>query len=81
MTKYSPLREHLQSRTDSIWEADFEEINDIVALPPAAYRSREWWVNARSRKHGPANAWLQAGWRTWEVDLAKKRVTFYRSVS
>ena len=81
MRKYAPLRDYLRSRTDSFWEAGFEEINEIVALPPGAYRSREWWVNARHRRNGQAEAWLQAGWRTWEVDLSKKRVTFYRSVS
>ena len=80
MSKYSPLRDHLlRLRTDR-WDATFGEIEDVLGfpLPPSAYRYPAWWSNEVSGRHVQKIGWLGAGFRTSQVDIAGRRVTFTR---
>ena len=46
-------------------------------LPRSAYVYEAWWSNNETG-HSHARAWLEPGWRTEDVDIAGKKVTFAR---
>lgn len=79
MMKYDGLREHLRTRAQSPWRANFSEVEALVSggLPPSAYSHAAWWSNSHS--HPEAVAWLSAGWRTESVNLVARTVTFVPS--
>lgn len=81
VSKYAPLQWHLTSVADQgagVWRATFGEVETTLGqrLPPAAYAHAAWWSNTKSHSH--AKAWLNAGWRTQNVDMAAKALTFVR---
>ncbi|MGH9790553.1 MAG: hypothetical protein ACRD5W_05015 [Candidatus Acidiferrales bacterium] len=41
-----------------------------------AYHNAEWWANDGA--HEQAAAWLEAGWKATDVDLASGTVAFVR---
>lgn len=57
----------------------FAEIERVLgfALPASARKHQAWWSNSR-HGHSHAAAWLDAGWRTSDLDLIGQRVTFRR---
>jgi hypothetical protein len=59
---------------------DFAAIEKILGfrLPRSAYEYEAWWSN-NDTGHSHARAWLSAGWRTEDVDLAGRTVTFTRA--
>jgi hypothetical protein len=79
MTKYEPLAAFLRSRDAGKQELDFEEVKTILGfdLPKSAYKHPAWWSNDETT-HSQARAWLSAGWKTADLDLAGGRVTFVR---
>lgn len=79
MSKYEPLRRHLEGASVDRYRASFEEVEGILGftLPKSARRYREWWANDR-HGHTQAQAWLRAGWEASEVDMSGQRVTFVR---
>lgn len=58
----------------------FADVSALLAgeLPPSAYRYAEWWSNETAGSHVQARAWIQAGWRVAEVNLAAATVVFER---
>lgn len=54
----------------------FSEIENIIsdALPPSAYKHRAFWSNSRS--HSVAYGWLDAGYKTVNVDFLNNKVDF-----
>ena len=80
MSKYEPLPQFLASGRTSVKRLSFAEIERILGfkLPKSAYEHEAWWAN-NATGHSHARAWLDAGWRTENVDLAARRVTFERS--
>jgi hypothetical protein len=58
----------------------FDEIERVLGfkLPKSAYDYEAWWSN-NAVGHSHARAWLDAGWKTEDVDLAKRQVSFRRS--
>jgi len=80
MSKYEPLPQFLASESTSLKRLSFAEIERILGfkLPKSAYQHEAWWSN-NATGHSHARTWLQAGWRTEEVDLAGRKVTFQRS--
>jgi hypothetical protein len=77
MSKYDPLRMHLQSRLGTKVVMRFDEIGALVdTLPDSAYRHRPWWGNHAS--HVQAMAWLAAGFTVGGVDLDEQVVSFAR---
>ncbi len=81
MSKYAPLRRHLQSRTDIEASMSFEQVERILGfeLPSSARKHQPWWANTGGT-HVHAAAWLDAGWRTSRVDVAGERLVFVKDV-
>jgi len=79
MSKYQPLSRLLASLGDSKVELSFGQIEKIVGvkLPDSARQSEVWWMG-RAVVPLHARAWLQAGWRIVDINLAAKTVTFRR---
>jgi hypothetical protein len=80
MSKYESLPQFLSSARDSVKRMSFAEIERILGfkLPKSAYEHDAWWSN-NATGHSHARAWLDAGWRTENVDRAGRKVTFVRS--
>jgi hypothetical protein len=80
MSKYESLPQFLGSAHGSTRRMSFAEIERILGfkLPKSAYEHEAWWSN-NATGHSHARAWLLAGWRTEDVDLAGRKVTFQRS--
>lgn len=58
----------------------FAEVESVLgfALPPAARRYRAWWSNNPTNSV-ITNAWLGAGFRSAQVDMANQSLRFVRA--
>ncbi|MEM3703334.1 MAG: hypothetical protein QXX79_02785 [Candidatus Bathyarchaeia archaeon] len=79
-TKYGALTSYLKFRaafTDTV-KLSFAQIDGIIGdnLPMNAFRSVSWWENSQNNVH--AKAWLEAGWKTSEVNLKEGYVVFQK---
>ena len=81
MSKYEPLTNHLIKSGRAAVPITFENIERIVGakLPPSAFKYRAWWSN------NPTNsvithAWLEAGYKTANVDMAGRKLVFQKYV-
>lgn len=77
MSKYEPLTVHLRGSDQTSVTMTFAAIERIVGakLPPSAYKYRAWWSN------NPTNsvithAWLDAGYKTANVDMPGRKLVF-----
>ena len=77
MSKYEPLTDHLRGSSQVSVSMTFAAIERIVGakLPPSAYKYRAWWSN------NPTNsvithAWLDAGYKTVNVDMPGRKLVF-----
>jgi hypothetical protein len=79
MSKYDPLKHHLALSRESRLEFSFRDLEEILGfdLPNSARRHAAWWSNSGGT-HVQSAAWLDAGYRTEEVDIASQRVRFFR---
>ena len=79
MSKYEPLPQFLKLTQSSTKRLSFTEIERVLGfkLPKSAYEHEAWWSN-NATGHSHARAWLSAGWRTQDVDLGGRKVTFQR---
>jgi len=80
-SKYHPLYHHLtQSGQDEI-TLTLSEIEQLVGgrLPDTARTQRAWWSN-RERGAVQAQAWMDAGYHTTELDLENERITFRKPI-
>lgn len=79
MSKYAPLTSYLASRRDPRIPMAFSEIEALIAarLPASARDHRPWWANS-NHGHTQSRGWLDAGYRTEEVDLTAERLVFVR---
>lgn len=80
MSKYESLHSHLASLSEPVWRAGFAEVEVVLgfALPRSAYAYPAWWSNDATG-HSHSLAWLEAGWKTEQVDISGQRVTFRKS--
>ena len=80
MSRYQPLSDFLTAQKSGQWDASFAEIEALLgfALPPSAYKYRAWWANQNGEGHSQKLGWRSAGWRTAQLDLERRRVTFKR---
>lgn len=78
--KYHKLKSYLSSRTESRFSMTFDEVAAAaaVSLPTSACLYPAWWANDASR-HVQARAWLDAGYRSENVDLKARRLEFVRT--
>lgn len=77
MCKYQPLAVHLRQSGQESIAMTFAGIERVVGtkLPPSAFKHRAWWSN------NPVNsvitrAWLDAGYRTANVDMSGRKLVF-----
>lgn len=80
MSKYESLRGHLERHRRTEVPMTFEEIEAVLgfSLPPSSRRHRTWWSNNPSNS-AITQAWLDAGFRTEQVDMDARRLVFQRS--
>jgi len=79
MGKYAALGEFLSKQDASLVPMTFDEIELTtgVKLPPKAQFHRAWWSN-NSSNNVMTKVWLDAGYRTEQVDMAGRRLVFRR---
>lgn len=77
MSKYDPLRNYLAARSGRELRMSFADIEAVLgfSLPAASKRQRAWWSNNPSN-NVMTRAWLAAGYKSAEVDMAGERLTF-----
>jgi hypothetical protein len=78
--KYAGLKSYLASQRQPRIRLSFAEVarRAGVRLPGSAYDHPAWWAND-SKSHVQAKAWLEAGYKTENVDLAAQSVEFVRA--
>jgi len=79
MGKYEPLSKHLREVGLNHVPMNFEEIERVLGFPlPASSRKhRAWWSNNASN-NVMTHAWIDAGYRTEDVDIEHRRLVFRR---
>jgi len=79
MSKYDPLRRHLEARLGFETPMRFSDIEEVLGfgLPDSARKFPAWWSN-NTGTHVGVKAWRDAGFRTSRVDIPGERVTFVR---
>lgn len=79
MSLYAPLGNFLDRAKGGSVRLTFEDVEQIIrrGLPQSAYRHREWWSN-NPTGHSHARSWVEAGWRTENVDLENRVLVFSR---
>jgi hypothetical protein len=78
--KYNLLRAHLAGLSADRVAMSFAAVAAAarVKLPASAYRYVQWWENDPIH-HVQAKAWIEAGYRTEQVDLAGQKLVFART--
>jgi plasmid stability protein len=79
MPKYEPLTRYLEMQPGQEHSLTFAQVEAIIVgrLPPSAYKHRAWWSN-NPQGHVMAQAWVNAGWETSEVDMQGRKLVFRR---
>lgn len=80
MSKYDLLTTNLKSLGRSRIPMGFHEIERVLGfdMPASSRTHRAWWSNNPSN-NVMTKAWLAAGYRTADVDLASGRVVFVKT--
>jgi len=78
MTKYSPLGDFLRKQRRRAVSMTFAEIERVIgAKLPRSHRYRAWWSN-NAFNSVMTKVWLEAGYRTEQVDMEGRRLVFRR---
>ena|SRR5579863_5409895 len=79
MGKYEPLTEFLRNQRSGEVRMTFEQIERVIGgkLPPVAQRHRAWWSNSPSN-NVMTRAWIEAGFRSEQVDMSARKLVFRR---
>ncbi len=79
MPKYLLLEKYLHDQTSDEVRMTFNEIEQVIGtkLPPSARTHRAWWSN-NSSNSVMTRAWLNAGFRSEQVDLEQRKLVFRR---
>jgi len=82
MNKYVLLGQYLGKQSSRRVPMNFAEIEGVIGakLPPSAYRHRPWWSNNPSNSV-MTKVWLDAGYRTEQVDMEGRNLVFVRTPS
>ncbi|MEL6365594.1 MAG: hypothetical protein AAFR11_12230 [Pseudomonadota bacterium] len=78
--KYSALEEWLKSQKNQVLAVTFSQIEKIIEaeLPKSASAHRAWWSNNPSNSVA-TYAWLNAGYKTADVDMAGRKLVFRKA--
>ncbi len=81
MSKYDKFGEYLDERGESPVTLTFRQVEEVLGfrLPAGAYKHRAWWRNSKRPGGLPATSWLPRGWRSGNVNLGERRVTFWKN--
>jgi hypothetical protein len=79
MSKYFRLAAILSSKRHKEWRVSFAELERLLggSLPASAYKYPAWWSN-NPTNNSMTTIWLNAGWRTEQVDVPGQTVVFCR---
>lgn len=79
MGKYEAFGQYLQAQSTEEVRVSFHDIEEVIgeSLPRSAYVHRPWWSNNPSNS-AMTKVWLEAGFRTERVDMARKKLVFRR---
>jgi hypothetical protein len=81
MSKYDPLGTYLRRQRQSEVPMTFREIERITGTKlPASAKYRAWWSN-NDFNNVMTRVWLEAGFKTEQVDLESGRLVFRRVVN
>lgn len=77
MSKYDPLTSFLAAKAGREIRLSFAEIEQIIGqkLPEKSKAHRPWWSN-NPNNNVMTKAWLAAGYKTAQVDIANEMLTF-----
>ena len=80
MSKYAPLTGYLSSSGMDYIPMTFTEVEKVIGdkLPRSAFEYRPWWSN-NSSNHVNADSWLNAGYKTADVDMTKRKLAFRKA--
>ena len=78
-SKYTPLEGHLRKSGRHELPMSFAKIEQVIGtkLPPSARKHRPWWSNNPSNSV-ITRAWLNAGYKTAQVDMDGERLVFVK---
>jgi hypothetical protein len=81
MSIYEPISRFLARAKQRSISLTFDQIEGILRrpLPRSAYTHSAWWSN-NTEGHSHARSWVEAGWRTENVDLKAQSIVFSRAV-
>jgi hypothetical protein len=79
MSKYESLAQFLKSRREDRVPMTFAEIERVTGteLPPSAHKHRPWWSN-NGANSALTRVWLDAGFKSEQVDMAGQKLVFRR---
>lgn len=79
MSKYESLGQFLKSRREGLVPMTFAEIENVIGtrLPPSAHKHRPWWSN-NGDNSALTRAWLEAGFKSEQVDMEGQKLVFRR---
>lgn len=79
MSKYESLSQFLKSRREERVPMTFAEIERVTGtqLPPSAHKHRPWWSN-NGANSALTRVWLDAGYKSEQVDMAGQKLVFRR---
>ena len=79
MGVYEPISRFLTKTKARSVTLTFEQVESILCrpLPRSAYSHPEWWSN-NTKGHSHARSWVEAGWRTREINLKEQSIVFAR---
>jgi hypothetical protein len=80
MGKYQPLGDYLRQQNKELVPMRFEEIERVIGaqLPETSQRYPAWWSNNPSN-NVMTKVWLDAGYRSEQVDISGRRLVFRRA--
>ena len=79
MGKYQPLTEFLGNQSTNEVRMSFDHIERVIGgkLPASAKHHRAWWSN-NPNNSVMTKAWLDAGFRSEQVDMEGRKLVFRR---
>ncbi|ARQ01776.1 DUF7662 domain-containing protein [Pseudorhodoplanes sinuspersici] len=80
MGKYEPLAAFLKKQGMAEVRMTFDQIERLIGgkLPASATEHRAWWSNNPSNSV-ITRAWLDAGYRTEDVDMVSRKLVFRKA--
>ena len=78
MSKYEPLGTYLREQGTELVRMTFAQIERVVGTKlPKSRQHPAWWSNSTSN-NVMTQVWLDAGYRTEQIDVAHERLVFRR---